>query len=292
MNFQSLFRRILPPYFQTQKSSPDFIVIGSRMTGMQWLARQLQSNPRVSLVPIGEPHHFDYEFLPGRRTSIDRTLKNRMALLRNEWSVEVSGHQRKRRDLYLDEMERQPPHSAEWYKKCYQFPRSRGKLIGEVSPSYLMLPEQGVRAIRSYVPKVKIVMVVSNPVHNVIDTIRRNLSRQKQSRLSALDWQKLADDPNLYKPTEYSRIIPIWDETFGKQITYLPFELMIQEPQEFSKQLFKFLGLKIRENQVIGRPSVKGMEVPPQISKVAAARTDQENQYLKTRFPAEFCSLC
>lgn len=138
------------------------------------------------------------------------------------------------------------------------------------------------------------VMVVRSPRQNVLHSIHRQATRKRVESLSALDWQKVSDNTSHYGWTQYSKIIPLWDEMFEGRILYLPYDLQFSDPQEFVRRIVERLEPGIVAPPVSGGPQGESghSNVPLPIVRLVAARTQPDVEFLRSRFPDEFMALC
>ena len=292
MNPENLIQKWLPGGFFPQRTLPHFIVIGARGESMRLISRQLSGHPGIWQSPIGELHFFDHEHVPECRESIVRWSEGRMRALAEQWSKESGSWKKRRKMRYLRKLESLPAHSEEWYRACFAFP-TWGRIIkGEVSGSYAFLSEQGLRAIDHLIPDVRIVMVVRNPVDDVLHSLLR-AARKTKGPLSAMEWQRIADDSKNYAGTRYSEITPLWDKVFGQRMIYLPFDLMQRNPDGFLKLLCERLDCGLspwRTTESTTSPD-DYTRIPSLIRKLVIERTEAEVDFLNHRFQEEFARL-
>jgi hypothetical protein len=151
-----------------------------------------------------------------------------------------------------------------WYRG--NFPnrsRTRGKLVGEASPSYLFHP-LGPERVRALVPEARLIALVRNPVDRALSHYNHEvaLGREPLSFEDALD----AEDERLRgeverleaDPSYFSR--PWWSHTYKargryaeqlerwlgvfppEQLLFLPTEDLGAEPQQTHARVLEFLG--------------------------------------------------
>jgi hypothetical protein len=254
MKQQGLFQRLFHSAFRPAGDQPDFIILGARGPDINWLSRQLNAHRGVSLSAVREPQQVP-------------------AIMQNEMGGALGGL------------------GSRVFGKFFSgHPITKGM----ISQSYAFSTEASLRAIQLYAPEAVMVMVVRNPLQTVLHSVRHQASRKRAESFSALDWQKLCDNPTHYEWTNYSTIIPLWDEIFGEKILYLPYDLKYIDPQEFVRRIVERLNSAILAAQVTNGPKVESTHIciPPQIKMLLAARTKTDADFLGSRFAKDFMSLC
>lgn len=279
-----------------EKPLPDFLVIGVQKGGTSWLWDQLRQHPLVWMPPFKELQFFNTEFIPSHRSwttkHCDRAIQTLI-----EKKKEVKQPARKQMwDTYLSSIAKDPKPSLEWYKDCFRFPVHPRAILGDVSPAYCTIPDEGVDYVKQLLPDARIVFIVRNPLKRIISHLRMKISNSKRDTATfhAGQWHAYVDDPNLYQRAIYSEYIPRWDRAYGDRILYLPFDLIRKDPSDFLSQVTRHIGVKPFTPKAAEKAVhvTEKHPIPPAVERLLAERVEGEWEYLQQRFPAGFTALC
>lgn len=150
----------------SQLAGPDFICVGMPKAGTDWLFDQLQFHPDFWIPPLKEIHYLDREHLRAENArkflrlirKSSKRLEKRLSR-RRPWDE---------RDIqFLEEMEsnRGEALNLRSYAKLFRY--KGGLLTGDITPAYSALTDDVVRNIAQELPKVRIVMLVRDPIARV-----------------------------------------------------------------------------------------------------------------------------
>lgn len=292
MIFKSFFSQPRVP----KHPLPGFLVIGVQKGGTSWLWDQLRQHPDIWMPPFKELQFFNTEFIPSHRSWAVQHCDRAIAKVREKKTSIRNPAKKKLWYSYLDGISGEPKLTLEWYRKCFSFPLKSGTLLGDVSPAYCTIPDEGVAYVKELLPDAKIIMVVRNPLERMISHFRMKLSRSARlpSEMTPAQWKHNAKDPVLDQRANYSEYIPRWDKEFGDNMLYLPFDLIRQDPAAFLSRVTSHLGIttftpKAAEKPVHVTPK---HPIPVDVAQGFARRTAAEWAYLQERFPADFIALC
>jgi hypothetical protein len=151
-----------------------------------------------------------------------------------------------------------------WYRG--NFPnraRTRGKLVGEASPSYLFHP-LGPRRVKELVPQARLVALVRNPIDRALSHYNHELAlgRESLSFEEALaaeeerlrgEEERLVADPRYFSRAwwshtykargRYAEQLERWLAVFPReQLLILPSEELLGEPEPTNARVLEFLG--------------------------------------------------
>lgn len=230
-------------------SKPDFMCIGSQKAGTQWLYDQLVLHPDVWLPPVKELHFFD-----GRlSTSTCQDLQEKMQTL--------EATNRRREEQLLRPLDRRDAHflahalsfnpdelDFEWYRGL--FDPAGEHITGDITPDYSALPESTIKEITGFLPNLKIVFLVRDPVSRFWSALcmrRRRLARD-------------GHDVDLQEPREIHRFLK-WDhlirmshptEILARWSRYVDdarlhvelFDDIQEQPNVVAARIAAFLGLR------------------------------------------------
>ncbi len=202
----------LAKLYPVQPTYPDFIGIGAARSGTTWLYARLSDHPDVHVSKIKELHFFDRA-----KTS---TVKGMYDLsIDNHWN---------------------------WYYRMLA--NSNAQMRGEITPAYLILPDETIAQIAQRMPNLKILVSIRNPVSRAWSALRRNIWRDlgiKPSEINEDDklFEKLMTK-ELLSRGDYEGNIPRWEKFFSKeQIHVIFFDDIETKPREVINDLCTFLGV-------------------------------------------------
>jgi hypothetical protein len=271
----------------------DFICIGAQKAGTSWLFEVLCENPSVWLAPYKEVHFFDRD---GKRTEISDWERKRLSrLIRRE---RARGDQCN--DAYVDYLQKLrlvQARTLDWYRQVYSWQTPEGVVRGEITPSYLDLPEERVAYARQILGSVKVILIVRWPYDREISQIRMRANRaigQKGRRITTdLEWTRFYDGMKLHGARgSYEAGISNWERHFGKEnVLIMPFGDIRDEPERFIERTETFLGIPHFENYQQLRQQIhptKKREIPQHIKDLVQESAAAEVEYLKSRFDDDF----
>lgn len=221
---------------------PKFLCIGAQKAATSWLWVMLRQHPNIWMPPFKEIHFFDYLFVPENRKWIKGHIKNgvKQAL---KWHTENN-----KIDLnyfkYLVDIALYEDINADWYKSCFDRNASTNKLIGDITPEYCTIPENGIEYVKELLGNdVKIIYIVRHPVDRAVSQLKMNLSRQQKNPKSKAEWMKEASNEAIFNRGDYEKYIPLWKKYFGKNLMFIKFNDVKSKPTTVLTNLLSFLNL-------------------------------------------------
>jgi hypothetical protein len=232
-----------------ERGYPKFLGIGAAYSGTTWLHANLRRHPRVWLPPVKEMHYFDlfregsadYYCLPAwshpevskeflrrhRRVTWMRMLSFRSPPL---WSLRFMYGKR----------------DDAWYANLFR----RGKIAGEITPTYLNVPKHVVEAVREFNPEMKIILMLRDPVSRAWSAIRRRKGMivrkfkglgRNELELKVLE---MLNEPAFLNWNDYVGPIKIWREVFGEKQMFIGYlDDLKERPRDLLRWVLDFLEL-------------------------------------------------
>ncbi len=138
----------------------------------------------------------------------------------------------------------------DWYLKLFENAPATAQAIGEFSHDYIHSPEAAERIARD-LPDVKLMATLRHPVDR---TFSSYASAHSAGVIRVPFEQALQDVPMLIDNSLYADKLEAYFEHFGRdRIKVLFFDDLANDPAEFGKQAFQFLGLPFVEEIDYGR---------------------------------------
>jgi hypothetical protein len=146
---------------------PDFLVIGAQRAGTAWLYFVLKRHPRLWLPPIKEIHYFD-------------NLNEGTADDPKRWLRAVRGRSRSLNLWMFNYL--LGKRNEDWYAKLFHQAQLKGRIAGEITPSYATLNEQMFQRIRRLNRNVRLVFIMRDPVDRLWSAVTNYASKNEPVR--------------------------------------------------------------------------------------------------------------
>ncbi len=167
-----------------------------------------------------------------------------------------------------------------WYLD--QFSAAGGRVKGEASPSYAILPVETIRQIRSLMPNLKLVFLMREPIARSWSHAKHNF-RYHEANFLGNTCEFEAVSPSLWRENflhewplasgDYLGQLRRWLSVFPRQQIYVDFyESVVHDPQKLLRNLFAFLGVT-RDVDLSAFPSSEKIfsglpgELPPSLGR-------------------------
>lgn len=245
------------------KNMNSFVIgIGSQRAGSTLLHKVLSESTSVFMHPIKELHYFDTLFNVRKREFLDifikDELKNVINFITSQKQDAVVGrrlkcHLRSASMLHFKEVE-----DIEFADLFRPFLNIRD-FVGEVTPEYMILPEEGVKHMAESVGKdAKIILLSRDPVDRFLSSFKllklyrskeydsANLSQDLRWAIDNMEtWMIQQDELN-----DYERSLELYNKYFDNVLFY-SFESMTSDPETFYTKLKDFLGMDVNKEKFL-----------------------------------------
>ena len=137
-----------------------------------------------------------------------------------------------------------------WYLD--HFAPAEGRIKGEASPSYALLPVERIRQVRRLLPDVKLIFLMREPVGRAWSHARHNHRFREANFVSRAEGAPVADDQwraNFvhdwpFSSGDYLGQLRRWSSVFPREQMYVGFyESIACDPAALLRDLFAFLGV-------------------------------------------------
>ena len=152
---------------QSPAKVPDVVCIGAQKAGTTWLYQNLAYHPLLYLPPIKEISYFSSLYIDG--ASADN-LKHRIAQARDAkawWEAGAHDEIKRREQLAIIDGLNSAEISDDWYRRVYAN-REVDQVGLDISPSYSILPRDGIRHLLHLNPNVKVIILLRDPVERLL----------------------------------------------------------------------------------------------------------------------------
>lgn len=211
----------------------------------------LRLHPDIWMPPVKELHFFDDYFLRVRNGDPSRYFSSD-AYSRNRW--------RRYLKTEIKRALRYPhPNNIAWAARFLMqrrgfdqyrslFSPGRGRICGEVTPAYAVLPRKCIDEIRAEFPHLRLVILLRNPVERAWSHAKMELAgRQRRgvdevgpAEIEAL----LFNNPGMAGRGEYAQILRNWIGAFGLGNLHVAFYDDVRDaPLRLLQEIFEFIGV-------------------------------------------------
>jgi len=265
-------------------SAPDFLCIGAQKAGTSWLDVMLRQHPNVFLPPMKEVHFYDFIYLPEHRGWIRMGFKKHL-----------ERHAGRGFEAYFTQLAVLPRRRDAWYAAVFDHPDAAGRVTGEITPAYSILPAEGVARVRATNPAMKIVYIVRDPVDRALSQLRMAANRRKLTSIDLAWLEREAPDllPAALARSAYRENVERWEAVFPPaQMLYLPFGTIRAAPDRLMAELEAFLGIPPQRYAGLAESVYKTrpVEIDPAVQALLEDRLAGERVWLADRFGAAWAA--
>ena len=232
---------------------PDFICIGGQRTGTTWLHHVLSANETIWMPPCKELHHFDtisknvpaypyrYREHLGSRLrhyglALARTVSRRQlqpdVKVRLDWDWDLR---------YFSGFSR----GSDWYRRLFEVKGATGRITGEITPAYSLLPEEEISQIHKDFPDTKIILILRDPYKRGWSHALKDLPKE-----TAADHPRMIEfmrAPDCFERSNWPSILKRWQRVIPTEnMLVLDFEDIRQKPQDIIDEVGQFLGADLQ----------------------------------------------
>ena len=223
---------------------PKFLCIGVQKAATSWLWVQLRSHPGVWMPPVKELHYFDHLYVEENRNwttgHIRKSVCDSLQWHAKNGKIDLSYFR------YMVDLGTKDLFTEKWYKHSFSWPASAGRMTGDVTPEYCMIPEEGIIYVRSLLGEAKIIVMLREPVSRALSQIRMNAARRGIDLEAASEdqWLALANEPVIHSRACYNVFPELWSKAFGAEnLHFIDYEQVSSTPGVVLRKLESFLGL-------------------------------------------------
>jgi hypothetical protein len=295
-------------------STPDFIVVGPKKTGTTWLYIQLNNIKGIRVPPFKELGFFYDADEQYKARSLKKSLRLYMETKKGGVEIDASNFEKSTR-LKIEQIKqsqkekRRRNFMVTWkqgkylwsiffylvprgftFFHLYLYTRLFGKkgneITGDISPEYFTLKRDVIRKIKENFPKAKIIFIIRDPVEREWSQIKMTFYENKGETVG------MNLDEHLAKPhldSDYKSAFENWESCFDqKQILYLFYDELKEDPARFMERVLQFLGCDTAVAQVNPARVAEGIKLEPEESVKAqlVANNLPQYHYLAAKFGA------
>lgn len=272
---------------------PSFLCIGATKAGTTWLHDQLSAHPGICMPVVKELHYFSAVHVPAHKRwalqTVDRAFKREARLARRraqEGDADARETVRHLRRVMTHEM-----FSEDWYRACFERPGAASGVVGEITPAYAELPDQGIAHLLQLLPGVRLIHLLRHPLDRAMSHLRMAAHRREVEPTEAALTQLIDGNPQIFERGAYERQIPRWRAAVpAERLQYLAFGRIRREPQALLREVEAFVGAPTFEAYPTERQvnSTRAIEVPETVVERMRERVQPSVEFLRAEFGDEF----
>lgn len=273
------------------RSLPDFLCIGAQKAATSWLWAMLRQHPEIWMPPVKELHFFDHLYIQENRSWTHYHIKKGITdSLRWHFNNNASNLEQIK---YLVDTALVAPFTENWYKSCFNRPAAHGKILGDITPEYSTLPEEGIEHVKRLLgPDLRIIYIIRNPLDRALSQLRMNMTRRGKDAEGEEVWMSAAKEEVITQRGDYETYVKRWDRHFPEsKLLYLPYKMVRTSPDKLLKNVESFLGatqhhtFKDAGNAV---HKTKPVQVPGRVIDYLSSTLEHQSSFVKSRFGADF----
>jgi Sulfotransferase family len=271
---------------------PSFLCIGAQKAGTTWLFEQLIGHPEVWMPPVKELHYFDHRHVePNRKWTTNHIQKAALRLLQNhlakaaavDWAYID----------YLADMAGRDLFTPQWYERCFDRPRARSRLCGDVTPEYCAIGEAGIAELQAMLPDVKVLFIARDPLQRALSQLRMNISRRKNPPNDA-EIMRMCSEWDLHNRGDYAAYLPGWIHHMpAARLKIVPYGRIRTDPAAFMRELESFLGIAAFDGYKLDARvhETRKHPLPEAAVEYLTEQMAHQLQFLEKTFGREFVAL-
>ena len=240
--------------------------------------------------PFKEVHYFDHLYLEEVRKWTHGHIKN---------GVKDSMRWHVKNDKiyleyfkYLTDIALVEPFTEDWYYRCFNRDSAKNKKLGDITPEYCTIPEDGINYIKNLLGEnVKIIYIIRDPLSRALSQLRMNVTRQGKENDGLDVWNHEASEPVLLQRGDYATFIPRWKKLIdSSNILFIPFKKIKSSPKEILEEVERFIGVSNFSFSGLNNKvhKTKSAEVPESIIAKLEQAVKPQYDFLKNNFDSDF----
>lgn len=146
-----------------------FVGIGVAKAATTWLGEYFKFHPEICMSPIKEIHYFDEKYFNHKQQIKYKRIKSLKESVQNlSNDLPKSKLLQLKQLLFLIELYTEP----KAYHKYFELLDVGGRICGEITPEYCLLPTEGFAEMKKFLNHPKIILIIRNPVERYWSHIR------------------------------------------------------------------------------------------------------------------------
>lgn len=281
----------------------NFVIgVGSQRAGSTLLHKILAECTPIFMHPVKELHYYDTLFNV-RKASVLKEFSEKQVGHLSDRIIKSPSHEyidkrfkcNLRANKILAKTSIEEVDYLDLYRPCV----ASSEFLGEITPEYMILPEEGVKKMRSDLGEdTKIILIGRNPVDRFISAFKL-LKMYNNNEYDIKNFQKDLEDTMIYMPSwmeqqdalnDYEAALKKYKKFF-RNVLFFTYEQLVEEPERIRVQLEIFLDLAIdfkcyhkifeKKVNVIGETGSISRALHSQLAERYSASTSYLENFIK-----------
>lgn len=234
----------------------DFLCIGAQKAATSWLWDNMKKHPGIWVPFRKELHYFDrsprypspsdlsFQFLSERFFS--KKASNSVFFCQFLASIKMGITNKNWQEVLWNLRFFLGTYNDAWYQSLFY--QGRGKVKGEVTPSYSILDMKDVGYIKHLFPDLKIIWILRNPIDRAWSQIRstkniKNYLKDVECHFNEIT--NFIDSKSQTLRSDYVRTFTNWTSFFDLSQMHIGFyDDLMRDPEAFLLNIYAFLGVE------------------------------------------------
>jgi Sulfotransferase domain. len=274
------------------KTLPSFLCIGTQKAGTSWLYEQLRQHPNIWMPPIKELHYFDHLYCESSRNWSKWHIKHSAKRIIKH---EINSNNATNFDYirYIASLASEPMLTEAWYKKAFDRPAAKNKVVGDITPEYCQIGDEGISYLKGLLTDVKILWIIRDPFERMLSQLRMNAERQGVNEASPTEkWMELAYSPDILSRGNYLDYIPRWEAQFSEDnLRYIPFKHIADQASHVLQNIEDFIGVQNWDGYASPEKKIhatQAFDLTEEVKVYLQQQCQPQYDFLSAHFDADF----
>ena len=256
--------------------------IGAPKCGTSWLYAYLRDHPGVFMSPVKEMHVWNARFRPDLCADWNARFADALDAARARAGDAPSPAQA-RMIAALGARVAMTDDQSEYLAFFRRTAAPHHRAVGEITPGYALLRDDGLRALRDQHPRVRLLFTMRDPVERFWSALRMR-QRMEPSYRAAAEFERAFDDAGLVERGRYDLTLEAVDRVFASRDVWIGFYETMFTPARIGA-LCAFAGVGYRRPEFEHRPNAApAVAMTADQRGFARTRLDGVYRYCRARF--------
>lgn len=270
-----------------------FVGIGAQKAGTTWLGDYFNQHPQVGFSPIKELHYFDVVYRASLTSHWNAILQSRLKEKIKQIKSSTFANHKLLEEIRALTLRLEMIYDENRYRDYFELlSKPEYKAIGEITPSYSLLNQEGFEAIDRLMPNTKFIFIMRDPADRYWSQLRYHETMFGSEKFQAKkNITKLLTHPGYQQRTDYKQTLNELFKVVNPQRVCILFYETLMNPEQHEtelKRITDFLAIDYIPSQLHNKKNVsKSIDLDDNDKKsiVEAFKDVYEDIFL--RYPSE-----
>ncbi len=181
--------------------------------------------------------------------------------------------------------------SEEWYGRCFERPDRAGKVIGEITPAYAELGDEGIQHLMSLLPGVRIIHILRHPIDRALSHIGMAAHRREVKPTENALLEMIQSNPQIFSRGEYQNQVPRWRRMIPpERLMIVPFGRVRDAPMDLLREVEGFIGVQPFHSYPAAEKvhATRPLKIPPAVLRHIEGLVQPTVEFIRTEFGEDF----